>query len=173
MNSIKMHLMIFACVLALAVGTSCAFAEAEKIGYVDLSQLFDSYQKTIDYEKKLEATQGPKLEERKKKIDELKGLQAKLDLLKAVEKEKQQKLIDAKGRDLMELDNQLQTDIKKDRDEKIKEILKDIEGAVRDFAKSNNYAFILNDRVLLYGDNAKDITEGVLKLLNNNYKKKQ
>ena len=174
MNRIKLQLVVIVVsVLVFGVGASRVFAEAEKIGYIDLSRMFDSYQKTIDFEKKLEVTQGPKLDERKKKIDEIKGLQAKLDLLKAEEKEKQQKLIDAKTKDLMEADSQLQSELKQDRDEKIKEILKDIEETVRSFAKSNNYAFILNDRVLLYGDDAKNITESVLTILNNNYKKKQ
>jgi len=171
MQRIKVCILVLSFILISSVGISTVKAETDKIAYVDLSRLFDSYQKTIDYDKKLEAEQNSKEQERNKKINEIKDLQSKLNLLNAAEKDKQQKLIDAKTKELQGLDNQLQMDFKKDRDEKIKEILKDIESTVRDFAKSNNYTFILNDRVLIYGDESKDITEKVLEILNKNYKK--
>ena len=171
MNRFKVYLLIFVFILISTVNIPVVRAETDKIAYVDLSRLFDAYQKTIDYDKKLEAEQNTKEQERNKKTSEIKDLQSKLNLLNANEKDKQQKLIDAKTKELQDLDTQLQMSFRKDRDEKIKEILKDIESAVRDFAKSNNYTFILNDRVLIYGDQTKDITDKVLGILNKDYKR--
>ncbi len=171
MHKVKVCILVLAFILISSVGISTVKAETDKIAYVDLSRLFDAYQKTVDYDKKLEAEQNTKEQERNKKASEIKDLQSKLNLLNANEKDKQQKLIDAKTKELQDLDTQLQMSFRKDRDEKIKEILKDIESAVRDFAKSNNYTFILNDRVLIYGDQTKDITDKVLGILNKDYKR--
>jgi len=171
MRRVKAYFLIFAFIFISSMNIPVFGAETDKIAYVDLSRLFDAYQKTVDYDKKLEAEQNTKEQERNKKTSEIKDLQGKLNLLNATEKDKQQKLIDAKTKELQDFDTQLQMDFRKDRDEKIKGILKDIESAVRDFAKSNNYTFILNDRVLIYGDESKNITEKVLEILNKNYKK--
>ena len=49
----------------------------------------------------------------------------------------------------------------------------EIEKVVSDFAKKENYALIYNDRVLTYGDKGFDITDQMIKLLNDSYSKKK
>jgi len=74
--------------------------------------------------------------------------------------------------DLMEFDRQKQADLTKERNEKIREILLEIENKVSDFAKQENYSLILNDRVLIYGEPTLNLTETLLKILNGGQGKK-
>ena len=68
--------------------------------------------------------------------------------------------------DLLEFDRLKKTDLTKERNEKIREILLEIEKIVSDFAEKNGYSVILNDRVLIYGAPGYDVTEEILKVLN-------
>jgi len=63
-------------------------------------------------------------------------------------------------------------DLRKERDEKLKEILQDIEKVVQSYAQKNGYDFIFNDRVLLYGAANADVTQDIVDLLNGGYKNK-
>jgi len=94
------------------------------------------------------------------------------NLLKEDEKAKLQAEIDKDRADLLEYDRQKQMDLRKQREDKIREILAEVEKVVKDYAQKNGYGFILNDRVLIYADEQYDITADVLKTLNENYKKK-
>ena len=44
---------------------------------------------------------------------------------------------------------------------------------VKDFAEKEKYALILNDRVLIYGNTGGDISDQILKILNDSYNKKE
>jgi len=143
-----------------------------KYGYVDLSRIFDEYQKTKEYDDALTAKQKVKGEERNKKINEIKDLQAKLALLNDKEKEKVQAQLDAKMKTLQEFDREATADLRKQRDDLVREILKDIEKVIREYAQKEKYNLIFNDRILLYGDEGYDITQPLVKILNDKYKKK-
>ena len=168
MKTLKVLSMVSIFTLFLTAG---AFAQSagEKIGYVDLSRVFDEYSKTKEYDAVLEKKNSEYQDARNKKLDKIREEQGKLALLKENEKAKLQESMDKDKADLLEFDRQQQTDLKKQRDEKIREILLEIEKIVRDFAEKEKYSYILNDRVLIYGDKSKDLTEKVLKLLNDSY----
>jgi outer membrane protein len=142
----------------------------EKIAYVDLTRVFDEYKKTQKYEKELKQRGKTKASEREKKVREIKELQDKLSVLSKTEKEKTQNKIDKKLRELQEFDSQIQTDLRIERDNMLKEILKEIEKSISEYAQKNNYTLILNDRILLYGDKTLDITDDIIKMLNERYK---
>lgn len=146
-------------------------AEA-KFAYVDLSRLFDEYQKTKEYDEILTGKQKAKEEERNKKVAEIKDLQAKLALLNDKEKVKVQAQIDSKVKALQEFDQLATADLRKQRDDLVREILKDIEKTIREYAQKEKYVFIFNDRILLYGDENSNITQPLIKTLNEKYKKK-
>lgn len=143
-----------------------------KVAYVDLSRLFDEYQKTKDYDQQLTGKQKVKQEERDKKIAEIKDLQAKLALLNDKEKEKVQAQLDSKVKSLQEFDQEATADLRKQRDDLVREILKDIEKTVKEYAQKEKYNLIFNDRILLYGDEGYDITQPLIKILNEKFKKK-
>ncbi len=148
------------------------FAFAEKIAYVDLAAVFDGYEKTKDYDVNLENEQKGKQTEIDKKVEEIKAMQDKLDLLSDKEKKAKQEQIDSKTRELQEFQRNAEIDLREERNEKLKGVLQDIQDVVEEIAKQKKYDYILNDRVLLYGDESLDISKDVLKKLNDNYKKK-
>ncbi len=161
-------------VLALSV---CMSAQAQgaaggavkKIGVMDLSKVFDNYQRTKEYDAVLEGKTKDYEKARNEKIDKIKELQNKMALLKDDEKEKVTKDLETMRNDLASFDQTQQTDLKKQRDDKIREILLEIEKTTSDFAKKEKYDIIFNDRVLVYGTEGMDVSSQVLEILNASY----
>ncbi|MBU1998391.1 MAG: OmpH family outer membrane protein [Candidatus Omnitrophota bacterium] len=160
------------CVLALLlmflVGSAYA---ADKFAYVDLTLIFSEYYKTKDYEKILEAKQKQYDSEREKRVSEVKQLQDKLDLLSEKEKEAKKGDFETKLRDLQEYDRQNIENLRKEEFDRQKEILKDIEDAVRQYSEKEGYTMVFNDRVLVYQTKNLDITEKIVEILNKEKKK--
>jgi Skp family chaperone for outer membrane proteins len=154
--------------LACLVGSAAA---ADKLGYVDLSRTFSEYGKTKDYDKVLGEKQTAYTTERDKKVAEVRQLQEKMSLLSEKEKEAKKGDLENKVKDLQEYDRQKQTDLRKDQDEKMKEILKDIEDAVKQQAEKDGYTMVFNDRVLVYQNKSMDITDKIIEILNKGGKK--
>ena len=155
--------------------TSNVFAQGgqlKKVGFLDLSKIFDNYEKTKEYDSVLENKHNVYKESRDEKIEKLQEAQSKLALLKEEEKDKVQKDLEKMRTDLLEYDQDQRVDLTKQRDEKIREILLEIEKVVSDYAKSQGFDIILNDRVLIYGSEGFDVTDQILKILNDNYNKK-
>jgi outer membrane protein len=143
-----------------------------RIGFVDLSRVFNEYKKTKEYDAVLEKENTAFQDERNKMIDKIRDAQSKLALLKEDEKKKLQDDIDKQKAALLDFSRSKSTDLTKKRDEKIREILLEIEKVVGDYSKKEGYTLVLNDRVLIYGDQQMNITDTVVKALNDNYKSK-
>ena len=144
---------------------------AEKTGSVDVGKLFDEYEKTKEYSKGLEQKASSYEKERDVKISEIKQLQDKLNLLTEAEREKQQKDLEDKVKAARDFTLTRETDLKKEGDDRLKEVAKDIEEATAQFAKKEGYTMIFNDRVFAYSNKANDVTDKVLEMLQANYKK--
>lgn len=154
----------------LTILGSRAFAE-EKMAYVDLSKIFSEYKKTKDFDKVLEDKGQIYTTEREKQINEIKQLQDKINLLSDKEKETKKQDVENKVKNLQEFDRQKQTDLRKEQDDKMKEILEDIERAVKEHAEKEGITMVFNDRVLIYQAKNLDITDKVIEIINKKYKK--
>lgn len=166
----KRKVFILATVFALSfMGSAYAQNTAIKVAYVDLSKIFDEYGKTKEYDKLLEQKHSTFEKEHNDKLQKIKESQDKLSLLKDEEKNKMIEQIDKQKAELMEFDRQKQADLRKQRDEKIREILLEIEKVIKDYAVQEKYTLVFNDKVLAYADASMDITASVLKLLNDRY----
>ena len=162
-----LRILVLSAILIFLTSAPAVFAaDKDKIGYVDLSGLFDEYYKTKDYDKVLEAKSNDYEKDRNTKIEKIREAQGKLALLKEEEKNKLNDEIEKMKADLLEYDKQKKTDLTKERNEKIREILLEIEKVVSDYAQKNGYTIILNDRVLIYGEKSDDVTEPISKTLN-------
>lgn len=166
----KKRLAVILVVLLGIVFLNSALA-AEKMGTVDVGKLFDEYQKTKEYDKGLEQKADAYEKDRDAKISEIKQMQDKLGLLADAEKEKKQKELEDKIKSAREFTLTKESELKKERDDRLKEVLKDIEAAVKLYAEKEGYAMIFNDRVFVYYNKANDITDKVLAALQENYKK--
>ena len=165
MNKFKTVLMTM---LMLTFVAGASSAADMKIGYVDLSRVFDEYYKTKDYDKVLEAKSKDFEKERNAKIEKVKEQQGKLGLLADDKKAPVEQDIEKLKTELLEYDRQQKTDLTKERNEKIREILLEIEKIVSGYAEKEGYSLILNDRVLVYGNQTMDLTEEMIKLMNQN-----
>ena len=168
---------ILGAVFSIFIFTVCVQAQTldgRKFGYMNLNKVFDEYTKTKEYDAVLEGESKSYEKERSEKVEKLKELQGKLDALKEDERNKQQAEIDKSIAELRDFDRQKKTDLTKRRDDKIREILLEIEKTVNDYAKKENYGLIVNYNALIYGDSATyDVTDKVLQILNSNYPPKK
>ncbi|PIQ89820.1 MAG: hypothetical protein COV72_01265 [Candidatus Omnitrophica bacterium CG11_big_fil_rev_8_21_14_0_20_42_13] len=145
---------------------------ADKFAYVNLGKIFNEYIVTKEYDKELEKKQKSYEQDRDKKLEEIKSMQDKLSLLNDKEKTKKQTEMQEKISAFKEYENGILQDLRKERDDKIKGILEDIEEAVRQYAVKEGYTLVFNDRVLVYQDKSYDITEAIIAIVNSNLKKK-
>jgi len=163
-------------VLGLAVifglmATGISMADGLKIAYVDLSKVFDGYQKTKEFDSVLQAEGQEFQKERDGMIQKIQDSQSKLDLMKDSEKASLQADIEKQKSDVVAFDKEKRTELAKKRDDKVREILTEIQNVVSDIAKKEGYTYVLNDRVMIYGDPQLNITDEVSKNLNDSYKK--
>ena len=171
MKSIKIILTVLVLSGFIVANSYAAKAFEGKIAWIDLSRIFNEYEKTKLYDAQLEKDSKAFEEERQKMIDQVRDGQNKLTLLKEDEKKKLQEDLDKQRAQLVEFDRQKRTDLLKRRDERVREILLEIEKLVSDYAKKEGYTLVLNDRVLIYGDQGYNITDPILKMLNEDYSK--
>jgi len=148
-----------------------AFSESQgKIGYIDLSRSFDEYQKTKDFDKELEAKGDMKQKDRENVVQEIRKMREELELMNKNAREKKEADIEAKIKSLQDFDQEAKTDLTKERDNMVKDILKEMSGVIKEYGEKNGYSIIVNDRVLLYGDSGMDLTNEIIKILNDKYK---
>lgn len=164
---INASMVLFLCGLFF---TGSVFA-AEKFAYVDLSRLFSEYGKTKEYDKVLNDKQNTFRSEIDKKTNEVKQFQDKVNLLSDKEKETKRPEFETKVKGLQDFERQKLTDLRKEQDERMKEVFKDIEEAVKQYAEKEGYTLVFNDRVFVYQTKNMDITDKVMVILNKNYKK--
>ncbi len=147
-----------------------ASAEDNKIGYVNLSEAFDEYERTKQSDKSLGKKSEKNEKKRKKLADEVRKLKDEMVLLSDKAKEKQQVAIDEKIMSLQQFVKDARDELKRERDEMLRDILVEINKVIQDYGKKNNYTAILNDRSLVYAKETIDITQDIIDILN---KKKQ
>ncbi len=139
---------------------------ADKMGYIDLSRTFSEYNKTKGYDKALSDKEKTYTEERDKKVADLKSFQDKLNLLNDKERAAKQNDLQKKLKAFQDSDRQKQADLRKEQEEKMKDLLGDIQEAVKKYAEKEGYTIVFNDRVLVYQSKSMDITDKIIEILN-------
>jgi Skp family chaperone for outer membrane proteins len=163
-------------VLSLAVifglmATGISMADNLKIAYVDLSKVFDGYQKTKEFDAVLQSEGEAFQKERDAMVQKIQDAQSKLDLMSDAQKTSMEADIEKQKNDVVAYDKEKRTELAKKRDDKVREILTEIQNIVSGIAKNEGYTYVLNDRVMIYGDPQYNITDEVSKALNDSYKK--
>jgi outer membrane protein len=161
----KTVVLLLGVILGVGILVSSASA-ADKLGYVDLTKVFSEYSKTKDYDKILSDKQTAYETERDKMVTDIKQFQDKINLLSEKDKEAKKTDLENKVKNLQEFDRQKQTDLRKEQDEKMKDLLKDINDAIKQYAEKEGYTLVLNDRVLVYQTKNLDITDKVIEIVN-------
>ncbi|KPK41496.1 MAG: hypothetical protein AMJ78_05385 [Omnitrophica WOR_2 bacterium SM23_29] len=150
-----------------------AYAAGEKIAYIDFAKVFDDYNKTKDFDKQLEDKGNAKQSQRDKLVAEIKKLKSEMDLMSEKGKEGKQAAIDEKFKNLQDFDRETKDALRKERDDMLRQILKEIKDVVEDFGKKEGYFLILDGRAILYGKEGDNLTNKILKILNDRYGKRK
>lgn len=148
---------------------SAAGAEGLKIGYVNVWKVFNGYQRTKDSEGILEQKGKQKQAELENRVNELTKLRQGLELLNDQARQTKTREIEEKSDALQQLETKSQREFIRERNEAAKQILDEIDQAVKDYATANGFALLLDERSLLYGQDAYDATTEVLRMLNDRY----
>jgi outer membrane protein len=143
-----------------------AGAQELKIGYVNIGKVFDGYDRTKASDAMLEKKGKAKEAELEGRVNELKKMRQGLELLNDASREAKGREIEARSDELQRFRKNTARDLRAERDRIAQDILKDIQRGIDDFAKKNGYAFIYDQRSLLYAQPANDVTDEVLQLLN-------
>ena len=157
--------LVMAAAAALS-GAVRADAQELKLGYVDLAKVFDSYERTKRSDAALEQKGKQKEAELETRMNELRKLRQNLELLSDDARDQKQREIEEKSDELQRFRKNTARDLSRERDQVAKEILREIQQGITEYAKSNGYTLILDERSLLYGQSAIDVTDDVLKILN-------
>lgn len=158
--------LIVLAVLLSALVAAPAMAKEAKIGYVNLSLVFDNYEKTKKYDKDLEKDADGKRKEREALVAEVKKLRDELELLSENKKAAKQAQVDEKVKQLQAFDKDARENLRRQRDTMLREILKEIDAVVKEFGDQEGYDYILNDRVLLYKKDVSDLSQKIIQKLN-------
>jgi outer membrane protein len=186
----KYYLALPSVLLALAMGSATASAQAMKIGTVDMKKVFESYYKTKDAEAKInEARNAAKkeLEDRmdiaKKSLEEVKKLDeeiAKPELSREA-KEQKSKVRSEKASELQNMDREIR-EFQQSREKQLQEqsvrmragIVEDINKVVADKVKAENFELVFDKSgpslngvpIVLYARDTFDFTDTVITVLN-------
>jgi outer membrane protein len=128
--------------------------------------VFDGYERTKSSDAELEQRGKQKETEVQSKRDELKKLSDGLELLSDDARDARARHLEEKRDELQRFVNSTARDLRHDRDRIAKEILQEIQTAIEAYAKAKGFSVVLDDRSLLYGQPAYDVTDDVLTLLN-------
>jgi outer membrane protein len=153
------------------MATGISLAGDLRIAYVDLSKVFDGYQKTKEFDAVLQSEGEAFQKERDAMVKKIQDAQSKLALMSDAKRGSMQADIDKEKDDVVAYDKAKRTELGKKRDAKVREILTEIQGIVTDLAKREGYTYVFNDRVMIYGEPRFDLTDQVLKTLNDSYKR--
>jgi outer membrane protein len=158
-----------ACIIAAALFAAMpapALAKEGKIGYVNLSLVFDTYEKTKSFDLELEKEAEQKRSERQGIADAVKRLRDEIELLSPDKRGAKQQEIEEKIKELQAFDKEAREGLRRKRDAMLREILQEIDTVVKEFGDKEGYEYILNDRVLLYKSDANDLSQRIIDKLN-------
>lgn len=146
------------------------YAQDLTMGFVNLKEVLDKYKKVKDGEDQLLKEAEDKNTKREKLVKEIKSLREKLDLLQDKQKEKKQQELDQKLKDLQDFTYETRADLRQKRDDKFREIMKEVKDVLEEYGSSHNYNIIIDDTLILYKDAKMDVTEDIIETLNKRYK---
>ncbi|MDO5637296.1 MAG: OmpH family outer membrane protein [Myroides sp.] len=150
----------------------------DKIGYVDNSKLLNDYQEKKDIETKLQA----KIDSYEKKRDSIsRAFQTEAQQFDVEAKNLAQSVAQRKYNELIQKSQMLQQHLQQEEQKiqlesqtEMDSLVNKVKKFVKNYGKDKGFTYILGANEggsVLYGIDEKDITDDVLKALNDNYKK--
>ena len=160
-------------VLSLFAGSHAAFAEGEKVAYIDVAKVFDSYLKTKDNDRVLQQSGKKKEDERDAIVHDIRQAKDEMALLNDDAKAKKQEGLTNKMKELQAFDAQTRAALGEQRNKVVRDIFKEIDEAIQKYGKAKGLDMIYNERALLYHNDKMDATKDIIDTLNKEYSSKK
>lgn len=164
-------------ILAITV-VLLAACQQDKIGFVDNVELMDSYTEKVDIETRFNS----KVEALSKKRDsisqafqlEAQAFQAKAQSMPQKKAQEEYGLMQQKGQFIGQQLQQEEQILQKSGQTEMDSLVNKVRKEIKAYGKANDYTYILGGGEggsVLYGKEAHDLTDEILTLLNERYKK--
>lgn len=151
-----------------------------KIAYINIDSLLKNYKFYEDLENKLLEKQKSMESDLNRKMTafekEVQDFQKKVQLNSFLSEEsarRQQQDLMMKEQNLYKLREDMSIQLAKETQELEKQLLDTVTNFLKEFNANSTYDFILNKAAILHGNEALDITDTIIFLLNNRYKSKK
>lgn len=162
-------------IMALVLLTSC---QQEKIGYVDNVKLMDEYQEKVEADTKFKSEEDALTKKRDSLSQayqlEMQAFQTKSQSMSQKKAQEEYGLLQQKGQFLGQ-QLQQEAQVAQTANQTILDsIISTVKKEVKVYGKANGYSYILtggDGGSVLYGKDANDVTDEVVKILNDKYKK--
>ena len=133
--------------VVLAIAVTAMACQQNKIGYVDSVKIMDDYQEKIDVEARF-----------KTKADAM--------------GRKRDSISQAFQMELQQFQSKAQSKLQQNSQTQMDSLVKKVKKEIRAYGKANGYTYILGGGEggsVIYGDDANDVTNEILKILNDKY----
>ncbi len=165
----------------LAIGLFVILATAcqqQKIGYVDTVELLEGYQEKIDVETRFNTKRSAFTKKRDSISQafqlELQDFQTKAQKMSQKNAQEEYNLLQQRGQFVGQQLQQEEQQLQQTSQTEIDSIVSKVKKEIKAFGKANGYTYILSGGdggAVLHGNDADDLTDKVLKILNDKYKK--
>lgn len=162
-------------ILALILLASC---QQDKIAYVDNVKLMDEYKEKIDAETKFKADEAVLTKKRDSLSQayqfEMQAFQTKSQSMSQKKAQEEYGLLQQKGQFLGQQLQQEAQEAQAANQTILDSIISTVKKEIKAYGKTNGYTYILgggDGGSVLYGTDANDVTDEVVKILNDKYNK--
>ena len=157
--------------LALLAMGGTAAAQNAKVGFVDVGRLLEDSPQAVAARQKLQNEFAPRNDELEKLHKEVTDLAQKLtnesDVMSEERRLEQEREVQRRRRDFERKRDEVREDLAIRRNEELGKLQEEVNAVVAEIASEEGFDLILTQAVALYASKRIDITERVLKKMNN------
>jgi outer membrane protein len=160
----------------LAIAVTAMACQQNKIGYVDSVKIMDDYQEKIDVEARFK-TKADAMGRKRDSISqafqmELQQFQSKAQSMSQQSAQEEYAQLQQRGQQIGQRLQQEEQQLQQNSQTQMDSLVKKVKKEIRAYGKANGYTYILGGGEggsVIYGDDANDVTNEILKILNDKY----
>ncbi len=162
--------------VVLAIAVTAMACQQNKIGYVDSVKIMDDYQERVDVEARFK-TKADAMGRKRDSISqafqmELQQFQSKAQSMSQQSAQEEYSQLQQRGQQIGQRLQQEEQQLQQNSQSQMDSLVKKVKKEIRAYGKANGYTYILGGGEggsVIYGDDAQDVTEEILKILNDKY----
>ena len=162
--------------VVLAIAITAMACQQNKIGYVDSVKIMDDYQEKIDVEARFK-TKADAMGRKRDSISqafqmELQQFQSKAQSMSQQSAQEEYAQLQQRGQQIGQRLQQEEQQLQQNSQTQMDSLVKKVKKEIRAYGKANGYTYILGGGEggsVIYGDDANDVTNEILKILNDKY----